>query len=80
MLLQKTRALIDRRPHTSLRLAPQTAPVVRRLPEPAPEPRDLLPWADPYIASLHRQNERQMEQQRERHLLRRPDRRIVRAR
>jgi hypothetical protein len=80
MLLQTMRAVVDRRPNTSLRLAPQTMPVVRRLPEPTPGPRDLLPWADPYIASLHRQNERQMEQQRERHLVRRPDRRIVRAR
>jgi hypothetical protein len=56
---RKIRALVDRFPARQLQPIPIPVMATSRNYEPATvEPRHLLPWTDPYIASLHRQLER----------------------
>jgi hypothetical protein len=46
-------------------LAPHQTFAARRIPEPEPQSSGtLLPWADPYIADLHRRHEGELRRER----------------
>jgi hypothetical protein len=65
MLVRKLRAIVDRFPVRQLQPIPVPVMATSRNYEPVSvEPRHLLPWADPYIASLHRQLQRDSSQSR----------------